>query len=271
MSFVRQALFCLGLFSLIACGGTSDKSDDESGDSVDAGGSRATGGRSAGGSSGKSGSAGKPTGGSSGDDAGGNTTGGGSSGGSPEGGSVASGGASATPGEGGEAGASEGGTGNGATAGLAGRGGSATGGTSNSGGTGGTSGASGNAPMCDPATGELENTPYPTCAPRSSTDPCELCIEASCCTESKTCYGYNPGNVCGWGGPTSGTYGGLGEIDCYVQCAREYVSATGYYDDGVATACVPACTTPGCGLIGNATQDLVVCLENNCETECFTP
>jgi hypothetical protein len=144
---------------------------------------------------------------------------------------------------------------------AAGRGGDASGGT----------GARAPYAVCDPASGVLESIPYPDCEPRSATDACELCIQAECCAESKICYGYEPGNVCGWGGPTAGSYEGLNEIDCYVGCVRNYVSQHGAYDDSAASICVPACTTPSCGLIGKATQDLVACLAANCSDTCFAP
>lgn len=140
-----------------------------------------------------------------------------------------------------------------------------------SGGSAGTGGRNPSETECDPATGVLDATPYPDCEPRNATDTCELCIQAECCTESKICYGYYPGNVCGWGGPTTGSYAGFNEIDCYVACVRDYVSEFGVYDDAADTACVPTCTTPECGLIGNATQDLVVCLRARCDDDCFVP
>jgi hypothetical protein len=138
-------------------------------------------------------------------------------------------------------------------------------------GAGGTGGTSIVAPECDPDTGELDNTRYPDCQPRDPSDVCELCVEASCCEAAKVCYGYDPMNVCGWGGPRSGTYGGMNEIDCFIACARDYVEENGAYDAAADDRCVPACTTQACGLIGNATQDLVVCLQANCEDDCFWP
>ena len=179
--------------------------------------------------------------------------------GSSTGGSTATGGSGGggSDGEGGEGGAS-----------------AATGGMDTAGNAGQSGGTGGKPPtdaVCDPSVGELDATPYPDCEPRDANDSCELCIQAQCCTESKTCYGYEPGNVCGWGGPTAGSYAGLSEIDCYVACVRDYVTEFGAYDDTTDSACVPACTTPGCGLIGNATQDLVVCLRDHCDDECFLP
>jgi hypothetical protein len=61
------------------------------------------------------------------------------------------------------------------------------------------------------------------------------------------------------------------EFDCFRFCAEQYVMDNGDYDDGVYDVCNPACTAQGCGLIGNATQDLVVCAETNCMAECFEP
>jgi hypothetical protein len=124
-------------------------------------------------------------------------------------------------------------------------------------------------PVCDPPSDELDNTPYPDCEPRDANNACELCIQANCCTESKVCYGFDPGNVCGWGGPTKGPYAGLSEIDCYVHCASDYVAENLTYDDSAADVCMPACTTSACGVFGSATQDLVACLNQNCESVCF--
>jgi hypothetical protein len=61
----------------------------------------------------------------------------------------------------------------------------------------------------------------------------------------------------------------LNEIDCFTACVRDYVDVNGVYDDAADDECVPACTTPTCGLIGNATQELVVCMQANCESQCF--
>ncbi|HVR20357.1 MAG TPA: hypothetical protein VMS65_11690 [Polyangiaceae bacterium] len=257
---MRKAASSLVFFLLLACGGESKIPDSGKG-------SAAASGEDASGGSGANHRGGTNAGGqaeSGGTNAGGEAQGGNARGGSSAGGTAASGGS--RPSEGGEGGeaATSGGTAGTAMAGNAGQGG----------GTGATAGAGGRNPSdaeCDPADGELDATPYPDCEPRDSSDVCELCIQAECCAESKTCYGYYPGNVCGWGGPTTGSYGGYNEIDCYVACVRDYVSEFGVYDDAADTACVPACTTPGCGLIGNATQDLVVCLRAHCDDECFVP
>jgi hypothetical protein len=259
---VHKAILGLGFFLLIACSGQSASDDSKSGAAA-ASGEEANGGSgdtdSGGtGSGARSGAAGTDTSGAGGA----SPTGGSSSGGTAMGGSSASGGDGT--GEGGEAGADNGGAGG--TAGSSGATAGATGGQS-----AGTGGSSPTDAECDPAQGALEATPYPDCEPRDLTDSCELCIQAECCAEAKICYGYEPGNVCGWGGPTSGDYAGLNEIDCYVTCVRDYVTEYGAYDDGADIGCIPACTTPSCGLIGNATQDLVVCLRAHCEDDCFVP
>lgn len=254
---MRKAIFGLGFFLLIACSGQSlsDESNSgaaaASGEEANGGGSGDTdhGGTSSGASSGSGGVA---TGGSGGA----SPTGGVPAGGAATGGATASGGDGT--GEAGEAGEATGGTAGLATGGGAGQ-------------SAGTGGRSPTDAECDPADGELEATPYPDCEPRDLTDACELCIQAECCAESKICYGYEPGNVCGWGGPTDGVYAGLNEIDCYVACVRDYVSENGAYDDGADSECVPTCTTASCGLIGNATQDLVVCMRTHCEDDCFWP
>jgi hypothetical protein len=256
---VRKAIFGLGFFLIAAaCSGSQTGSDSESGSAAAAagedsssGGSGPNGGSSKGG--GSSGTAGDvATGGdeSGGSNAGGTAQGGGTTGGSGGVGASQSGGTSGT------AGSASGGAAAMATAGSSGRAG------------GGTAGSDITDPMCDPPEGNLDNTPYPDCEPRAS-DACELCIQSYCCEESKVCYGFDPANVCGWGGPTPSAYDTVGEIDCYVRCARAYVEETGVYDESAVDLCVPACTTAGCGAIGNATQDLIVCMEASCEDECF--
>jgi hypothetical protein len=187
-----------------------------------------------------------------------------------------SGGSAGEAGDTSTGGSSTGGKGGSSTGGSSGKGGSATGGSSTGGSaTGGSStggsatggtGAIGGAdtdPECDPDTGELDNTPYPNCTAAAG-NGCEECIETSCCEESMTCYGYAPGNVCGWGGPD-----GDGEITCYVDCAQAYVDANGVLDDDGKDECAAMCATTMCGLIGNATQDLAACIEMNCADACW--
>jgi hypothetical protein len=179
-------------------------------------------------SSGGSSNGGSSTGGRGGTSTGGSATGGSATGGSATGGSA---------------------TGGSATGGSA-TGGSATGGMDTD-------------PECDPDMGELDNTYYPDCnaTPGNS---CEECIQESCCEQSRICYGYDPGNVCGWGGPE-----GDGEITCYIACAQDYVEANGVFDDDGIDECTTECTTAMCGQIGNATQDLAICLQENCEEACW--
>jgi hypothetical protein len=246
---VRKAIFSLGFFLVAACSGSQIDSDSESGSAAASAGEDS--------SSGGSGPNGGSSKGGSGASAGDVATGGDDSGGSNVGGAAQGGGGyGGTSGSSGTAGSASGGDAGMATAGSSGRAG------------GGTGGSSITDPVCDPPDG-IDNTDYPDCEPRDAGDACELCIQSSCCEESKVCYGYDPANVCGWGGPMPSPYDTVGEIDCYVHCARAYVEETGVYDDSAADLCVPACTTAGCGLIGNATQDLIMCIEASCEDPCF--
>lgn len=195
------------------------------------------------------------------------------------GGSAGKGGSSGSAGKGGSSGA-------GGTAGSAGKGGSAGGGGSS--GTAGTGGSEAGAagapdtrtdPLCDPDSGELPSTPYDGCEPASGEeeDPCALCIKESCCEESMNCYAYDPGNVCGWAGPMEGgEYLGGGEIGCFRSCILEFVEENGAYDLAAEDDCASSCATEtdsagmDCGgLLGNATNLLIGCMHDSCETECF--
>jgi hypothetical protein len=207
------------------------------------------------------------------------------SGGTTGGSGGTTGGSSGKGGTGG--GAGKGGSG-GTTGGSAGKGGAAgsggtTGGSAGVGGTtGGSAGMSGSGgtlptmeetvPQCDPASGDLDNTPYPNCAPSSPADPdpCEACIEENCCEESIACYSFAPGNVCGWGGPEDGDFAGAGEIGCYVACLAEYVNENEVCDDEGRSACIGACQTTECGdVLGNQTSDLSGCIHDSCNDECL--
>jgi hypothetical protein len=190
---------------------------------------------------------------------------GGSSGKGGTGGSSGKGGTGGSAGKGGAAGSS------GATGGSAGKGGAA-----GSGGSAGTSGTGGMPdddyiPQCDPATGNLDNTPYPNCEPSNTEDPtCEECIQESCCEESIACYSYDPGNVCGWGGPASGDYAGIGEIGCYVTCLADYVDENGVCDEDGVGECIGRCRTPTCGdVLGNQTSELATCIHDSCNEACL--
>jgi hypothetical protein len=125
-------------------------------------------------------------------------------------------------------------------------------------------------PECDPDEGNLVNTDYPNCEPSDPMDDCETCVETSCCTQSRVCYGYNPGNVCGYGGPLTGMYADLNEWDCYRFCAEIESDESGAYDDAVKETCAAECATVMCGLIGNATNELIECADTNCEEQCYT-
>jgi len=181
-----------------------------------------------------------------------------------EGGESATGGSS-TGGKGGSSTGGKGGSTGGSTTGGSSTGGSTTGGSA----TGGSSGTVNMPdPECDPDMGLLDSTPFPDCEPRPG-DDCDLCVQENCCEESRICYGYDAENVCGWGGPTSGPYAGQSEYDCYVSCASDYVQENGVYDDGAIDQCVGECATDMCGLIGNATQELIGCIDMNCESRCY--
>ncbi|HEX6274740.1 MAG TPA: hypothetical protein VFZ53_16980 [Polyangiaceae bacterium] len=176
-----------------------------------------------------------------------------------------SGGGTSSGGSSGRGGSSTGGsaTGGSATGGSA-TGGSSTGGTSTGGSaTGGTGGDINTDPECDPDEGDLDNTPYPNCTATAGNE-CEECIERSCCAISRVCYGYDPGNVCGWGGPD-----GEGEIACYIDCIATYYEENAVYDEDGRDLCTGMCTTQMCGLVGNVTQDMVECVDMNCEPECY--
>lgn len=184
-----------------------------------------------------------------------------------EGAEAGDGGKGGTAGKGGTGGtAGKGGTGGtGGTAGTTAGSGGTTAGASGDAGDGGDAGDAGTV-QCDPSSGNLVNTPYPHCDPEDTADVCGACIQENCCEESMQCYGYDPNNVCGWGGPE-----GFGEIDCYQECMTQYVSGNdGLCDIDGQDSCLAVCTTPGCGLnIGNQTQDLAVCINRNCPSECL--
>ena len=207
----------------------------------------------------------------------GGSTGGSSAKGGTAGSSAGKGGSSGTAGKatGGSAGTGMAGTGTAGTGGATG-GSAGTGGTSDGGmaGAGDTSGVD-TTPTCDPKDGELDSTPFPDCKANPSDDPCQLCIQEHCCEESKTCYGTEPYNVCGWGGPADAdTYG---EIGCFQQCLFDKTAAndmTCTADD--ADTCASDCATTMCfegsnefPLIGNATNDLASCMTTNCADSCF--
>lgn len=202
----------------------------------------------------------------------GGTTGGSGGKGGSTGGSSGKGGAGGTGGStGGSAGkGGSAGTG-GTTGGSAGTGGT-TGGSAGTGGTGGDPTEQDKIPECDPATGNLDNTPYPSCEPADpeDPDPCEVCIQESCCEESIACYSFAPGNVCGWGGPLDGEYAGAGEIGCYVACLADYVDENGVCDEDGMGGCYATCQTEMCGdVLGNQTSELAACIHESCNDACL--
>jgi hypothetical protein len=216
-----------------------------------------------GGSSGKGGSAGK----------GGSTTGGTAGKGGSAGKGGGSGEAGATGATGGGAGTGTSGTG-GTDAGSGGMGEAGTS-TSGSGGTGGTVPAT-----CDPAMGELPSHDASSCAPIDGATgddlACQQCMEAKCCDMTRECYGEDPYNVCGWGGPTVGDYAGYNEIGCYVACLKDYVAQNDMTCDAEGEdVCFSECATTMCfddmtlAALGNATNALVGCLHMGCSDKCF--
>jgi len=182
-------------------------------------------------------------GGSSGD-SGGSTAAGGAGSGGAKGGTTAAGGAAA----GGKA-----------------AGGAASGGTS-------SGGAASLEPVvkCDTLTSS--GTPAPSCTFDAPDDTvCHKCLSkvASCCDAVKQCYGFGPGleaNQCAYGGPD-----GSSEFTCFEDCIVGKAKAGGGdYQMADVDFCTDKCATPACGLfVGNATNDLIACMTNECEKECI--
>jgi hypothetical protein len=153
------------------------------------------------------------------------------------------------------------------TGGTGGGSGGATGGSGgDTGGTGGATGGSGGATggsgggggaSCDPSLG----TPG-SCTPVDPSDTCQTCIEANCCPEWGRCIQENPFDNCGVGGPN-----GEGEATCFQQC----VYAAGTADEITQGQCAGDCTTPNCGSISGATNELITCLNSSCFSECLQP
>jgi hypothetical protein len=167
-------------------------------------------------------------------------------------------------GSGGKGGSTSGGVG-GATTGGATSGGSG-GATAGSGGmaTGGTAGTGGMATFsCMPVSG----TPH-GCVPPDPMNPCDLCIQAKCCTEWSNCYGTNPDDRCGWGGPS-----GQGEVFCYLDCMSNpsmYISVNPPVANTMEAIvpCSTACITPPCSTEADTTNLAITCLNANCDIDC---
>ncbi|HWA74862.1 MAG TPA: hypothetical protein VG937_21110 [Polyangiaceae bacterium] len=162
------------------------------------------------------------------------------------------------------------------TGGMSSGGTSSTGGTATTGGkatTGGTTSTGGSEPVACDGVGKA-STPLASCEFEPAdlmgpVGPCLTCISKAntCCTLLKSCYGDNPLNQCGYGGPTTSDNEFLCYQDCLVTKAK---AAGGAYDpDRDPEVCADMCATPGCGAIGDATNELIGCMHMNCEDECF--
>lgn len=145
--------------------------------------------------------------------------------------------------------------------------GAATGGSGNSA-TGGTAGA-GPTVACDPGV----STPLPQCD-TTVTDVCMACLADKCCVSFAACFGTNPGDRCGFGGPT-----GTGEFQCLRDCVAspaQYGCDTSVDPIDIQQCCAgSACATPSCGtsFVGDTTSNLMTCINdtaagNPCATEC---
>jgi hypothetical protein len=149
-------------------------------------------------------------------------------------------------------------------------------GSTNIAGTNSVAGSGGAAPIvtpfqCDPANGKPFGTRASCAATAGNT--CSECTAAHCCTEFSDCYATNPGNQCGYGGPTGDN---SGEITCIQACIIAATNDGGVADDMTIGTCTNNCVTPkdsagvGCGVvIGSQTSTLVDCLNHNCQPECF--
>ncbi len=165
---------------------------------------------------------------------------------------------------------------------------SSTAGATSTAGTGGTSGSSGSTSVagstgtagggaltpfqCDPATGDGGAGTPSSCEPTTS-NKCSTCISTSCCTELSLCYATNPGNECGYGGPNGD---GTGEFSCTQACIIAATADGGVVDSETLGTCAANCATPrdtsgtACmAHIGEQTNNLITCVNENCQTDCF--
>jgi len=165
----------------------------------------------------------------------------------------------------------------GAAAGSAGAAGAAAG-SAGTAGTAGTGGAAAVPFQCDADDGKI-GTPN-TCAPTDSSNDCQKCIQAKCCTEQSACYATGPGNQCGWGGPLTinDKPNPGGEAYCIETCIQDGVVLSGTApDEQLVGTCANNCSTSlsngsskDCGaVIGTQTNDLINCLMDNCSADCF--
>jgi hypothetical protein len=160
--------------------------------------------------------------------------------------------------------------------------GSGTAGSSAAGSATGGASTGGSGPVsyqCDPAEGGAQGTPN-SCVPIDANDVCQKCIQAKCCDQFEACYATDPGNQCGWGGPTmiDGQPNPGGEAYCILDCLQKAVAASGTApEDSEVLTCGAQCATTKsngasqeCGPVpGLQTSDLVDCQRANCSPECF--
>lgn len=138
-------------------------------------------------------------------------------------------------------------------------------------GAGGSTAGTGGVPyVCDDDP-TAPGTPNPTCESSGEQSACTTCVETKCCAEYKECYGTDPGNQCGWGGPDD-----KGELACMQLCAQQALIDQGVLGDDEILACSAQCTTTkehgstlDCTLIGGTTSAAFNCIKDSCMVECI--
>ncbi len=201
------------------------------------------------------------------------TTGG--AGGIDDEGGRSSGGTGASTGGSASGGTSTGGASGGSTTGGSETGGSTTGGSETGGSATGGSATGGSAtggdtfnPMCDNA----DNPGFPATScdvPEVGTDENIACLKClkendSCCDALKKCYATGPDNQCGYGGMDLGQT----EYLCFQDCILDKIMENGTYTNDDQDMCAFDCS-PECGIPADATNDVITCMHDNCEDECF--
>ncbi len=159
-----------------------------------------------------------------------------------------------------------------AGAAVAGAGGSTAGaaGAAVAGAGGSTAGTGGVPYVCDDDP-TAPGTPNPTCESSGEQSDCTTCVETKCCEEYKECYGTDPGNQCGWGGPDD-----KGELACMQLCAQKALMDAGVLGEDEINGCISQCgtrkskgSTLDCTLIGGSTSSAFTCLKDKCMVECI--
>jgi hypothetical protein len=154
--------------------------------------------------------------------------------------------------------------------GTGGSGGQSTAGTSSQGGDDASGGEPSNyvAGQCD----AQDPTPssVPSCNPSSNDkdQTCKICLKASCCDTWQTCYGDTPTSACGWGV----TENAPGQFDCIQQCYEKGAAEATDFDDlldGCQSVCLNQCEDSDQGFVTDITNSLIICAQEECETECF--